>query len=987
MADDPADAGPSSDQASNDADFPTFNGVLTSFDAQPISYPFLRALHSFDSTTLSSNAQDPENDPANICLSFQESEIILLHTIHSSGWGDATILSSGVRGWIPTNYFTPYTDAKMTALLSAVLGFVLNPKSQPLAAPDSFSFSQSSITGIVAGVRALLESCGALTRDMSIIKKSQAIRKFRKILLAELAILVSLAKQYRNTTDDANIERLVNESFKVVSRAVVFLDIWTIDTSSTGETETETEWEPATTLASSSNTDLAESLTEVDVPIAEEKVYPRTKPTAANRESVIFHGQPPYVRQRLDEVNEALTSYLGNFLHRMTYLDSDASASMQILVNTRKSMLACRELLSAVEAISSRSLPRNRDLEVCKDKLFAQIRTLVTAARDVVASAPTGEDLGENAEDSKGINKPVPPLPSATSEKDRLIGIAMDCAKTSGECVVRCRHIIEKTGDFQLPAGREYPDFSNGVIAASRKMSSIVVVDEADESKRLSHLSVFTPITKTEGTGLALQDQVILDENGRVRGGSLEGLVKVLTGENVDMNFLSTFFLTFRQFTDPLELVEVFIRAYTADDSADARRRVYKMLKLWMESYWKHSADVVVLPQIVNFANAHLTGDDLAAVNALAEKYQRDPRPTPLLRPPLQGSLATQEAAVAYMQTPVLATQVSKTLAAALAKAVETQPVASNGSSGNDDETKSWSSSLRMVKATNPLASVASVVGSPVTLLDILPFDLAKQLTLMDNQAYCQIQPEELLDLNFSAKRKHLGLAPNVNEMTVMANRLAAYVGDSILSGNVAVVKTRKNVLKHWLKVADKLLLLRNFNSLMTIMSALQSVNILRLRRTWEVLSPKYTARFQELKQTVSMDKNYAGLRQLVREMEVPTVPYIGVYLTDLTFIAEGNSTHRLLVVGPDGSVLPPGRAPSEVSEPAKEQHMVINFDRHDRTAKVVGEVQAFQVQYRLQRSGELQTWLAHETGRAHAHVARDRNNLWRRSCILEPNR
>lgn len=1053
--------------------------------AQPATgYPFLRALHSFDSTSLSAEVVDPEEDPASICLSFQESEIVLLHSIHPSGWGDATILSTGVRGWIPTNYFTPYTEPKVTHLLTAVLGFVLNPKSQPLTkTTDSevqFSFSQSSITSIVAGVRSLLEACGTLTRDTQIIRRSQAIRKFRKILLAELAILVSLAKQYRNTADDANIERLVNGSYKVISRAVVFLDIWTIDTSN------ETAEEPGTPTSLSNTVSIdnlqlisKKSKTQLQPiePIVESQPEELKKPDepvkkgkAANRESVIFHNQPPNVRQRLDEVNDALTSYLGNFIHRLTVLETDPTACTQILVNTRKSMLACRELLAAVESISSRSLPRNKELEMCKDKLFGQIRSLVTAARDVVASTPAAGDMLKNMED-EGQKLPVIKEKQGqySAEGQRLIDIATDCARTSGECVVRCRQIIEKIGDFQLSPSREYPDFSDGIIASNnnRKRSSIIVPKSSSNHGSLSTLSPYTSETESttsptsphvpfgrsasivqtmegeeekhasvlpqiqllsplisEGesepmgsieevvaekkdAGMAPEDQIIVDDNGRVRGGSLDALVKVLTDENNDADpmFMATFFLTFRQFSNALELAESLVRRFacSVDETTlsaeqveglfTRRTKVYQMFKRWMEGYWKQSQDVVVVPQIVNFANSHLVSIPNAktVLNDLAAKVQQLQEGEAIVPRTVPVQTTSRVSPQAYAHMPLVGTQVSKGLAMTLARAVaqsETQPIETvieeDSKSAQSGATAStWSSSLRKA---NPLSS--SLGGGQVSILDVEPADIAKQLCLMDSQVFCRIKADELLDLNFSLKRRHLGLAPNVVEMTQMSNQLSTFVGDSILCAE-SVAKTRKNLLKHWIKVCEKLYELRNYNSLMTIISALQSVNIMRLKKTWELLAPRYSILFQELRAAVSMDKNYASYRAALKASEIPTLPFLGLYLTDLTFVLEGNSMHRVLIVGEDGKVVPPGRGSTRSRAGSlaggNGNPMVINFDRYERTAAVIGELQSFQVPYRAWAVPELQAWLKQAMQKSYKHVAKDHNNLWRRSCIVEP--
>lgn len=975
--------------------------------------PFLRALHSFDASSLSSQNNEIEENASAICLSFQESEIVLLHTIHASGWGDATILSTGVRGWIPTNYFTPYTDLKVAPLLSAVLSFVLNPKSERLKDSDEYTFAQSSILNIVAGVRSLLEASETLTRDTPIVRRSQNIRKFRKILLAELAILVSLSKQYQYTTEDTNIERLVTGSYKIISRAVIFLDIWTIDTGYQ-ESFSFRNGSLADTLHSAirrDNLPTVETIPEQPAALTSDSQASVTRSSRnSHRDSVVFLKEPPFAKQRLDEVNDALTSYLGNFIHRMTVIETDPTACTQILVNTRKSMLACRELLAAVESISSRSLPRNKDLENCKDKLFSQIRNLVTAARDVVASTPFNPDDELEALKASSEEKP-------SEQTKKLIDIATDCAKISGECVVRCRHIIEKIGDFQLSNAREYPDFSGGII-------SVLLVSPSestfgDEKNQLPQIPAMSPLISddtylksnsdkfedrriyqnsgisalveeedgSKSVEIPLEEQVIIDDIGRVRGGSIEGLVKVLTEEEIeqDPTFVSSFFLTFRQFTTPTELANTLFNRYNVEidetymDSEDIealvsrRTKVFNMFKRWMESHWKHSVDVVVLPQIVSFAKSIVAIPNAKAViNDLAKKVQSgDVIVKRSITIPDSSTL--RMAAVAYSHTPIIGNTVSKHLLGSLAKAVEhTEVDEDDAKSLQSGSASTWSTSLRMVKNNVGLGAI--------TILDIEPADIARQLTVIDSQLFCKIKAEELLDLNFSLKKRHLGIAVNVNEMTQRANQLSSFVGDSILSSDVQV-KTRKNLIKHWIKIAEKCYELRNFNSLMTIISALQSVNIARLKKTWELLSPRYLQIFVDLKSLMNMEKNYGNYRAMLRKNEIPTLPYLGLYLTDLTFVMEGNSTHRLMIIE-DGKVITPGKKPRGSATSSK---MVINFDRHERTARIIGEVESFQVPVRIGLVPELQRWLLSEMNRSFLFVSKDHNTLWRRSCLLEP--
>lgn len=994
-------------------------------------YPFLRAVHAFDASSLVSDETDPEEDPANICLSFQESEVVLLHSIHPSGWGDATILSSGVGGWIPTNYFTPYTDPKITPLLSAVLNFVVTSKSEEIPRQNEheeprYTFSQLGVTNIVAGVRALLEACGTLTRDTPIIQKSQAIKKFRKILLSELAILVSLAKEHKGSTEDSVIDKLVSECYKIVSRAVVFLDIWTIDTSNNSYDEGETSVMAASSNAAANNANGGDEMSrERSQDIIPDAAQQERK--NANRESVIFHKSPPFAKERLNEVNDALTSYLGNFIHRMTILESDPSSSAQILINTRKSMLACRELLAAVESISAKSLPRQKELENSKDLLFEQIRMLVTAARDAVSSSNKNNPIK-----SVISSRPNSTGGNYSPECQLLIDIATDCAKTSGECVVRCKLVLDKIGDFQLSHTREYPDFSDGVIAVSdhRKRSSISMPAIGNSSTREEEDFIMspsetsaTPMTAELSDGftyehsrfrkmsimeedeeaeellhveIPLDCQVVLDDSKRVRGGSLDGLVKVLTDESFDQDplFMSAFFLTFRQFSNSIDFSDALVKRYAADTDEHSlsptqvkallnrRIKVYNMIKIWMECFWK-PVDVVVLPQIVNFANSHLTAIPEArlVLNELAGRVQQLPDGEVINRQfiPISGALGARQSAVAYGKKPAIATTVTKNLASMLVKAIShvegDKTRSETPLSPTEEESKNgvWSNSLRMVKVSS---------GASVTILDIDPGDIARQLCLIDNSVFCKIKPDELLDLNFSMKRRHLGLAPNVVEMASYSNHLSAFVGDTVLGGDHSP-KIRRNILKQWIKIAEKCNEYQNFNSLMAITSALQSVNILRLKKTWDLVSPKYIQIFSDLKSVVAMDKNYATYRGLLRKHEIPCVPYLGLYLTDLTFVMEGNPVHRPLFVDRNSptKILPPGQNPNAI----KTDIQVINFDRYERTVKIIGEVQIFQVPYRMIGSPELQAWLKVTMSRAYHQSTRDHNILWRRSCIIEP--
>jgi len=75
----------------------------------------------------------------------------------------------------------------------------------------------------------------------------------------------------------------------------------------------------------------------------------------------------------------------------------------------------------------------------------------------------------------------------------------------------------------------------------------------------------------------------------------------------------------------------------------------------------------------------------------------------------------------------------------------------------------------------------------------------------------------------------------------------------------------------------------------MGIMSAFNYVAIYRLKFTIEALSQSDTDTWNHLKEILDSMEQFKNYRNIIRETEAPCVPYLGVFLTDLTFIDDGN--------------------------------------------------------------------------------------------------
>jgi hypothetical protein len=113
----------------------------------PVFHSFLRAFYPFQPTYAIADTT--------VTLPLQEGDVILVHSIHTNGWADGTVLVSGARGWLPTNYCEAYDPDAMRSLLKALLNFWDLMRSGYINDNAMFG-NQEFMRGIIAGVRYLL---------------------------------------------------------------------------------------------------------------------------------------------------------------------------------------------------------------------------------------------------------------------------------------------------------------------------------------------------------------------------------------------------------------------------------------------------------------------------------------------------------------------------------------------------------------------------------------------------------------------------------------------------------------------------------------------------------------------------------------------------------------------------------------------------------------------------------------------------------------
>ena len=116
-------------------------------DDRPIFHNYLRAFYPFHPSGAVS--------PSTVTLPLNQGDIILVHSVHVNGWADGTLLETGDRGWLPTNYCEAYDQIPMRPLLKALTDFWDIIRGGCGTFLRDFG-NQDLMRGLIAGVRFLL---------------------------------------------------------------------------------------------------------------------------------------------------------------------------------------------------------------------------------------------------------------------------------------------------------------------------------------------------------------------------------------------------------------------------------------------------------------------------------------------------------------------------------------------------------------------------------------------------------------------------------------------------------------------------------------------------------------------------------------------------------------------------------------------------------------------------------------------------------------
>ncbi|KAM4829696.1 ral guanine nucleotide dissociation stimulator-like [Thomomys bottae] len=118
-----------------------------------------------------------------------------------------------------------------------------------------------------------------------------------------------------------------------------------------------------------------------------------------------------------------------------------------------------------------------------------------------------------------------------------------------------------------------------------------------------------------------------------------------------------------------------------------------------------------------------------------------------------------------------------------------------------------------------------------------------------------------------------------VNAIIAQSKKVSSCVVTTCLGNRTMVAADRARVIEHWIKVASHCETLKNFASLQSIISALQSKAIQRLKKTWKEVSRDSFQEFQRLSKYFAPEQKDALRR---KQLIQGTIPYLGAFLAEL---------------------------------------------------------------------------------------------------------
>jgi len=239
----------------------------------------------------------------------------------------------------------------------------------------------------------------------------------------------------------------------------------------------------------------------------------------------------------------------------------------------------------------------------------------------------------------------------------------------------------------------------------------------------------------------------------------------------------------------------------------------------------------------------------------------------------------------------------------------------------------------------------------------------------MDHRYFRDIKPWEFLDAvitpqaatatasSLAGRTRSIGQneCTNVARFTEWFNKFSMWIAYEIVS--TMNKKKQVEVLRRFLSLVKKLQEMKNFNSMMAVLSALNMTPVRRLKRLWKKIPKEKKKTFVEAEKMMMPSNNFNNYRVLLATCTPPAVPLVVVHQRDLLFMYDGN--------------------PSVMT---RNNQKMLNFEKYMMIAGCVEDLVKYQyTKYEYVENRVIQSYL-------HQLISVDEIELRRLSLVCEPH-